>query len=107
MSNETEKFTEEGQLTVDVYQTATEVIIQSTVAGTASADIDIALAKDMVTIRGARHNGEKISPDAYDHRELYWGPFSRSIILPTEIDVERSKAVIKNGLLTIKLPKLI
>ncbi len=98
---------EEGQLTVDVFQTEQDVVIQSTVAGATSENIDISLAKDVVTIKGHRHNTEPISNVAYDHRELHWGPFSRSIILPVEVDVEKAKAVIKNGLLTIKLPKLV
>lgn len=98
---------EEGQLTVDVFQTNEEVVIQSTVAGTTSENIDISLAKDTVTIKGRRQNTETVPFEAYDHRELHWGPFSRSIILPVEVDVDRARAVIKNGLLTIKLPKLI
>lgn len=97
---------EEGQLTVDVFQTTHEVVIQSTVAGATSENIDIFLAKDMVTIRGQRANHENTAQVAYDHRELHWGPFSRSVILPVDVDIDRAKAVIKNGLLTIKLPKL-
>lgn len=97
---------EEGQLTVDVFQTEHEVVIQSTVAGATSEDIDISLAKDMVTIKGQRNNTETVPLSAYDHRELHWGSFSRSIILPVEVDVDQSRAIIKNGLLTIKLPKL-
>lgn len=105
--DEPENNWEEGQLTVDVFQTDQEIVIQSTVAGATSENIDIFLAKDIVTIRGQRANHENIAQAAYDHQELYWGPFSRSIILPIDVDIDRAKAVIKNGLLTIKLPKLI
>lgn len=98
---------EEGQLTVDVFQTEHEVIIQSTVAGVDSQDIDISLAKNMVTIKGRRSNTEMATTTSYDHRELYWGAFSRSIILPLDVDVDKARAAIKNGLLTIKLPKLV
>lgn len=96
----------EGHLTVDVYQTDKEVVIQSTIAGITADDLDISIAKDIVTIKGKREQPEKVRSSAYDHRELYWGPFSRSIILPVDINVDRAKAVIKNGLLTIHLPKL-
>lgn len=98
---------EEGQLTVDVFQTDHEVVIQSTVAGVTSENVDIFLAKDAITIRGQRANHENTVQAAYDHRELHWGPFSRSIILPVDVDINQAKAIIKNGLLTIKLPKLI
>src|SRR3989344_8993263 len=93
---------EEGQLTVDVFQTEHEVVIQSTGAGVDSQGIDISLAKNMVTIKGRRHNTQIATLTGYDHQELYWGAFSRSIILPLDVDVEKARAVIKNGLLTIK-----
>jgi HSP20 family protein len=97
---------EEGQLTVDVFQTSSEIIIKSTIAGVSTDDIDISIAPEVVTIRGSRHNEEKIKESDYYHQELYWGAFSRSIILPEEIDVDSAKASIRNGLLTLHLPKL-
>ncbi len=97
---------EEGQLTVDVFQVGNDLIVQSTIGGVDSKDIDISIAKDMVTIKGHRKKMEQIKHSNYFHQELYWGSFSRSIILPTDIDVDKAKASIKNGLLTIKLPIL-
>lgn len=97
----------EGILTVDVLQTEDEVIVQSTIAGANQEDLDIELAKDMITIRGKRISDIKAKPSDYDYQELYWGPFSRTIILPVDIDVEGgAKASIKNGILTVRLPKL-
>jgi HSP20 family protein len=95
----------EGQLTVDVFQTDEEIIIQSAIAGAKPEDVDISVTNDMVTIRGKRMPNEEFDVDEYFHRELYWGPFSRSIILPSEIDSDKSKASIKNGVLTIRLPR--
>lgn len=97
--------TEEGQLTIDVYQTDQDVIIKSTIAGVKPEDIDISINNDMVTIRGKRTKDEQISAENYYYQELYWGMFSRSVILPVEVDPDRTKATIKNGILTIKLPK--
>ena len=97
---------EEGQLTVDVYQTEDDIVIKSTIAGVTAEDLDISLTNDMVTIKGIRNPDEKVKQSDYYYRELYWGPFSRSIILPEEIDADNAKASIKNGILTIRLPKL-
>ncbi len=97
---------EEGQLTVDVYQTDDEIIIKSTVAGVTPDDMDISITNDMVTIKGRRDPSEKVKQSGYYYQELYWGPFSRSIILPEEIDADNAKAMMKNGVLTLKLPKL-
>jgi len=97
--------TEEGQLTIDVYQTDQDIVIKSTIAGVKPEDIDISINNDMVTVRGKRAKEEQISTENYYYQELYWGTFSRSIILPVEIDPDRTKATIKNGILTVKLPK--
>jgi len=97
---------EEGQLTVDVYQTDDDIVIKSTIAGVTADDLDISITNDMVTIKGNRSSDEKIKQSDYYYRELYWGAFSRSIILPEEIDADNAKASMKNGVLTIRLPKL-
>jgi len=96
---------EEGQLTIDVYQSPSDIVIKSTIAGVSPEDIDISITNDMVTIRGKRTKDEKIEAENYYYQELYWGGFSRSVILPIEVEADKAKATIKNGILTIKLPK--
>ena len=96
----------EGQLSVDVYQTPGEIIVQSMVAGVRPEDLVINITRDMITIRGKREENRAISEDNYFTKELYWGSFSRTILLPQEIDPEEAEAIEKHGLLIIKLPKL-
>ncbi len=106
-SNEEEDvLTGEGQLMVDVYQTPTEIVIKSAVAGVKPEDIDISIVNDMITIKGKRELDEDVRANDYFYQECYWGSFSRSIILPIEIDGDRVSANLKNGILTIRLPKL-
>ena len=95
----------EGQLTVDIYDDGERIVIQSTVAGVKPEDLDVSITNDMVTIKGRRKKQEEVKDDSYYYRELYWGSFSRSVILPEEIEVEKTEAALKNGLLTVKLPK--
>ncbi|OHA93683.1 MAG: hypothetical protein A3E02_00215 [Candidatus Zambryskibacteria bacterium RIFCSPHIGHO2_12_FULL_38_34] len=97
---------EEGELNVDVYQNQNEIVIKTMVAGVRPEDLDVAISRDMVTLKGKRENERTIADDDYFHKELYWGSFSRSIVLPQEIDVDAAEAVEKHGLLIIKLPKL-
>jgi len=99
-------FESEGQLTVDVYQTGEDLIIQSAVAGVSTEDLDISVEKDMVIIRGRREKPEDGQARNYFYQECYWGPFSREIILPVEVDALRSEASLKDGILTIRLPKI-
>lgn len=96
----------EGQLTVDVYQTPDEIVIRSIVAGVRPDDLDISISRDMVTLRGSREEHKEVSEDNYFHKELYWGAFSRTVLLPAEIEVEGAQALEKHGLLTIRLPKI-
>ncbi len=97
---------EEGQLGVDVYQTPTEIIIQAMVAGVKPEDLNITINREMVTIKGTRAKQSNISDDGYFARELYWGAFTRTIMLPQEIESEEAEATEKYGLLTIRLPKI-
>lgn len=98
--------TEEGELTIDVYQTPTEIIIKSMVAGVKPEDLDISITRDMVTIKGKRETERFVKDEDYFHQELYWGSFSRTIMLPAEIEVEESEAIEKHGLLILRLPKI-
>lgn len=94
-----------GQLSVDVYQTKDDIVIKSTIAGVKPEDIDISINNDMVTVRGVRKKDLEIPDSDYFYRECYWGGFSRSIILPCEIKADKVEAIIKNGVLTIIMPK--
>lgn len=97
---------QEGQLTVDVFQTPDEIVIKTMTAGVRPEDLDISITRDMVTIRGKREENQSAQGDDYFIRELYWGTFSRTISLPQEVEVEEAEASEKNGLITIRLPKI-
>lgn len=101
-----EENNEEGQLTVDVYQTPDEIIVKAMIAGVKPEDLDISITRDMVTIKGKREESREANDGDYFTKELYWGVFSRTILLPQEIEVEASEATEKHGLLIIKLPKV-
>jgi len=95
----------EGQLAIDVFQTDKKIIIKSTIAGVKPEDLKISLHHDLLTIKGNRSIKEEVSDEEYLFRECYWGSFSRSIILPTEVDSKRVEAELESGVLTISLYK--
>lgn len=101
-----EESEEEAQLTIDVFQTPSEIVVKTMVAGVKPDDLDVSITRDMITIHGERSEDRTLSSDDYLHRELYWGSFSRTINLPEEIDVDGAEAVEKHGVLTLRLPKL-
>ena len=96
---------EEGELTVDIYDKGDSIVIQSTVAGVKPEDLDVSITSDSVTIRGRREREEEAREENYYYKELFWGTFSRSVILPEEIEDDMAEASLRHGLLTIKLPK--
>ena len=96
----------EGSLTLDVYQTPSSIIVESAVAGVNPEDLDISITSDSVSVRGKREKMEKVEEKDYLFQECYWGRFSRSIMLPQEVDPDRAQASLKNGVLKIILPKL-
>jgi HSP20 family protein len=95
----------EGQLTIDVYQTDNDVVIKSTIAGVKPEDLDVNINNDMITIRGERKQDEEVPGENYYYQECYWGGFSRSVILPVDVLADKVEASMKNGILTIRMPK--
>lgn len=96
----------EGQLAIDVYQTSVSIIVESAVAGVEPEDIDVEITPDSVIIKGKRFKKERVDEKDYLYSECFWGRFSRSIILPQEIDAEKAHASLKNGILKVVLPKV-
>jgi HSP20 family protein len=97
----------EGQLAVDVYQTKDTIVIKAPIAGVKPEDIDVAISEDVVTIRGDRKEEKTIEKDNYYVQECFWGSFSRSVILPTSTVSEKANASLKDGVLTIEIPKVV
>ena len=105
-NNWIEEENEEAELAVDVYQTPTDIIIQTMVAGVKPEDLELAIARDIITIKGHREENRTIDENNYFSKELYWGKFSRTISLPAEVEPEEAEATEKHGLLIIKIKKV-
>ncbi|MFT7507330.1 MAG: HSP20 family protein [Acidimicrobiales bacterium] len=97
---------QDGELPVDMYHTGDAVVIRALVAGVSPDDLDIAITRDMVTIRGVREEYQEATDENYYHRELFWGSFSRTLLLPEEVLIDEADAQEKHGMLEIRLPKV-
>jgi HSP20 family protein len=95
-----------GELAVDVYQTPDAIVIKAFIAGVQPSTVDISLTREMVTISGSRTDEKEVDEENYFQRELYWGSFSRTILLPEEVDVDLAEASERHGILMIRLPKI-
>jgi HSP20 family protein len=98
-------FTQDGELVVDVYETGADFVVLAAIAGVQIKDVDISLEKDMMVIKGQRCEPHDNPDKKYFYQECYWGPFSRKIVLPENIDIDKADAQMDKGVLTIKIPK--
>lgn len=101
-----EEDADKGQLPIDVFQTPDEIVIHTFVAGVRPDELSVSISRDIVVIEGTRNERQQVVDSDYFTRELFWGAFTRTILLAQEIDVDSSTAQSKDGLLTITLPKL-
>lgn len=96
----------EGQLAIDAFQTDDSLIVKAPIAGVKPENLEISVTDDSVSIKGQRKEEREITRDNYLCQECYWGSFSRVYTLPIAVDAEKAKASLKNGILTISIPKL-
>ncbi len=95
----------EGQLAVDVYQTDDDVVLKAPIAGVRPEDLEISITDEVVTIKGERKELGEIARENYLCQECYWGAFARAYVLPVAVTGDKAQASLKNGILTIKIPK--
>ncbi|MFC1655695.1 Hsp20/alpha crystallin family protein [Patescibacteria group bacterium] len=96
----------EGQLALDVYQTKDNIVILAPIAGVTLDDMSVSVSDDVLTIKGKRSLCTTVSDEDYFTQECFWGDFSRSIVLPASVDTDKIGASFKDGVLTIKIPKI-
>jgi len=93
---------------LDVYETADELVVKAVVPGLKAEDVNITVTADMLTLRGEykQDNGNNGNTEATYHiREWRGGAFERSIRLPVDVQTDKARADFENGILTITLPK--
>jgi len=95
----------EGQLAVDVYQNEDDVVIKAPIAGVRPEDLEISITDEVVNIKGERKEESEVKRENYLCQECYWGGFSRSYVLPVPVIGDKAQASLKNGILTIIIPK--
>lgn len=94
-----------GELAIDAYQTNDSIIIKAPIAGVRPEDLEIAITDEMVTVKGQRKEETTETSKDYFCQECYWGGFTRSYALPVAVDSDKAEANLKNGILTIIIPK--
>ena len=97
-----------GQLPIDILENEKEILIITPIAGVDLDKTEIILTNDVLTIRGERQTDlSKFSFKKNDYyaQECFWGKFSRSVILPANVDDQKIEATQKDHVLYIRIPK--
>ncbi len=97
---------DEGQLAVDVYQTEDALVLVAPIAGVDPANLEVSITDEIIAIRGARTQQQQVPNENYFVQECYWGSFSRSYVLPVAVDPDAANAALKDGILTIRIPRI-
>ena len=91
---------------VDMYETATDFILTADLPGLSRDQIDVSVDENRVIIRGERAGGPiDLRCEQFHRVERGHGRFSRSFPLPDAVDVARVSADLKDGILTVRIPK--
>ena len=104
--NKSDIFNSGGELVVDVFETNSDFVVLSAIAGVQIKDLDISVERDMMVIKGQRQDPHESSEKKYFYQECYWGPFSKKIVLPENINIEKADAQMNKGVLVVKIPKI-
>lgn len=90
---------------IEMYDRVTDVVVRVDLPGVNKEDVDISVINDTLTIKGEYKKPEDIKDESYYIKEKPYGNFSRSILLPNDIDSDKVQATMKNGVLEIVFSK--
>jgi len=90
---------------VDVRDTGGELTVTAELPGLGKEDVEVSLTRNSLTLKGEKKAEKEEKGKGLHIRERSFGSFARTITLPVEINVEKTKAAFKDGVLTITLPK--
>lgn len=97
---------DEGQLAVDVYQTEDSIVLVAPIAGVSESNLEVSITDEIIAIRGTRTQPDQVPNENFFVQECYWGSFSRSYVLPVAVDPDAASASLKDGILTIRIPRV-
>jgi HSP20 family protein len=90
----------------NISETDSEYLIKAELPEVAKKDIDVTVNEGIITIKGERRMEKNDESEKQPRIESFYGSFSRSFSLPADVDSSKIHAESKDGVLTVRLPKL-
>ncbi len=91
---------------LDLYETDDAVKVEVEVPGMKPSEVDVTLTGNTLTIKGEREKKDEVKEENFHRREINYGAFSRSVVLPAGADTDKAEAKFQDGVLTITFPRL-
>lgn len=92
-------------LAVDMTSDDKQVTVRTALPGFSEDEINVDVRNNVLTISAASKKQRENRGANWHVRELRYGKFARSVMLPEEVNVDKANASLENGILTVKLPK--
>jgi len=96
----------ERSFRVDIVDREKELIVRAELPGIEKDDVEVTISGDRLMIEADREFEEEEKKETFYRHELGYGEFMRTIVLPVEVDVEHIEAELKDGILSVTLPKI-
>ena len=90
---------------VDIYETVDTIVIKADLPGVVREDIEIQVDDNTLTLKGERRFSKDVQEESYLRIERTYGSFHRCFTLPATIRQEKIRAVCRDGVLELALPK--
>ncbi len=92
---------------VDIYETTESVVIVTNpLLGLIPGSLEVSMQGNLLTLKGETEARDSIPAEAYLRRERYFGAFTREIEIPRRVKANEARAKLRDGVLTITLPKI-
>jgi HSP20 family protein len=90
---------------VDIYETPETIVLKAELPGLSREDIEIQIRDNALTLKGERRFAKDVQQENYLRIERAYGAFQRSFTLPATIQQDKIRAVFRDGVLELTLPK--
>ncbi len=90
---------------VELFESENDLVFRAELPGIDPRQVDVTIAEDTLTVKGAAKAEQEQKGHNYYRRELRYGSFERTVGLPASVQADQAKATFKNGILEVRIPK--
>ena len=90
---------------VDIFEEKEEIVVKAELPGLQAKDVTVDVENNILTLKGERKFEKDTKHDGYHRIERSYGTFTRAFALPQLVNSDKIQAEMKDGVLTVRIPK--